>query len=49
MRRLCAVLGLVIALAAPLGAACAAEAVKTRAAEHEHYGRIAFDLSLIHI
>jgi hypothetical protein len=43
MSRLCAVLGLVNALAAPLGAAGAAEAVKTRAAEHGHYGRIAFD------
>jgi len=43
MKRLCAVLGLAIAVAVPLGAARGADAVKVRAAEHEHYGRIAFD------
>ncbi|HKX10132.1 MAG TPA: hypothetical protein VJN67_18185, partial [Stellaceae bacterium] len=43
MKRLCAVLGLALLAAAPLAAARAADAVKTRAAEHEHYGRIAFD------
>src|SRR6266700_1766643 len=40
MKRLCAVLGLIVLAALPV---CAAEAVKTRAAEHKHYGRIAFD------
>jgi hypothetical protein len=43
MHRSRAVLALVMALALPVGAARAADAVKTRAAEHEHYGRIAFD------
>src|SRR5689334_3836075 len=43
MKRLCAVLGLALLAMAPLGAARAADAVKTRAAEHEHYGRIALD------
>ena len=43
MKRLCAVLGLVIAFAVPLDAARGADAVKVRAAEHPHYGRIAFD------
>ncbi|HVM82146.1 MAG TPA: hypothetical protein VMU06_24200 [Stellaceae bacterium] len=43
MRRSLAFLILVLALAAGAGSAGAAEAVKTRAAEHERYGRIAFD------
>ena len=43
MHRSRAVLGLVTVLMLPIGAARAADAVKTRAAEHEHYGRIAFD------
>ena len=43
MHRSRAVLGLVMALALPVDVARAADAVKTRAAEHEHYGRIAFD------
>src|SRR5260370_35082459 len=43
MKRLCAVLGLIVVAALPVGSARAAEAVKTRAAEHERYGRIAFD------
>src|SRR5437868_4597034 len=43
MKRLCAVLGLIVLAALPTGSARAAEAVKTRAAEHERYGRIAFD------
>ena len=43
MHRSRAVLGLVMALALPAGAARAADAVKTRAAEHEHYARMAFD------
>lgn len=42
MLRLCVALALLIA-AACLGTAEAADAVKTRAAEHESYGRIAFD------
>lgn len=41
MKRLCVVLGLVLLVAA--GAARAADSVKTRAGEHAHYGRIAFD------
>jgi hypothetical protein len=43
MKRLCAALGLIIAVAASVDSARARDAVKTRAAEHEHYGRIAFD------
>ena len=43
MKRLCAVLGLALLVATAAGAARAADAVKTRAGEHEHYGRIAFD------
>src|ERR1043166_4559175 len=43
MKRLCAVLGLIVVTALPVRSTCAAEAVQTRAAEHEHYGRIAFD------
>ncbi|MGH7123619.1 MAG: hypothetical protein ACREFI_04550, partial [Stellaceae bacterium] len=43
MKRLCLVLGLALLVATAAGAAQAADAVKTRAGEHEHYGRIAFD------
>jgi hypothetical protein len=43
MKRLCVALGLALLAAVPLGAVRAADAVKTRAAEHEHYSRIAFD------
>jgi len=43
MRRSLAVIALMLALAAGAGTAGAAEAVKTRAGEHERYGRIAFD------
>src|SRR5437763_6840680 len=42
MKRLCAVLGLIVLAALPTGSARAAEAVKTRAAEHENYGLIVF-------
>jgi tetratricopeptide (TPR) repeat protein len=43
MRRLCAVLSVALLAAAPISVACAADAVKTRAGEHAHFGRIAFD------
>jgi len=43
MKRLCAALSLAVLAAAPLAAAEAADAVKTRAGEHAHFGRIAFD------
>ncbi len=43
MKRLCAVFCLIVPVALSPGAACAADAVKTRAAEHRHYGRMAFD------
>jgi len=43
MNRLCAAAALALALLLGLAPARAADAVKTRAAEHEHFGRIALD------
>src|SRR5579862_268827 len=43
MKRPLAVLALALLVAGAAGGARAADAVKTRAAEHEHYGRMAFD------
>ena len=43
MKRLCAAVGVAVLAAAPFASADAADAVKTRAGEHAHFGRIAFD------